>query len=282
MIKITPEMIKELRERTGVAMNKCKEALEKAGGDMEGAIDFLRKSGMASAVKKESRETNEGMIGIGESSSAIAIIEVNAETDFVTQNERFKQFLQDICQEAAEKKPASVEAFSNMSFSKDSSLTIDQYRSLIVQSLGENIKIKRLEILPKSSSISYGLYSHMGGKIVTMVELGGGSGHEAFAREIAMHIAAEAPDYLRPQDVPSNVKAREEEIARSQIQGKPAQIADKIVEGKLKAFYDQCCLLCQKFIKDTAVSIQELLDKESKKVGKMLSIHRFIRWKVGE
>src|SRR5579872_6715201 len=226
--KITAEMIKELRERTGVSMGKCKEALEQAGGDMEGAIDVLRKSGMASAVKKEGRETKEGAIGSAESKHTIALIEANCETDFVVQNERFKQFLKEICQEAAETKPSSLEAFLKQKFSKDSSLTIDEYRAVVMQSLGENIQLKRLALLPKSADISLAVYSHMGGKILTVAELSGGTGNEALARDIAMHVAAESPDYLRPEEVPQDVKAREEEIAKEQVKGKPAAIVDKI------------------------------------------------------
>lgn len=280
--KITAETVKELRERTGVGMGKCKEALEQSGGDMERAIDFLRKAGMASAVKKEGRETKEGLIGSGESKSALAIVEVNAETDFVTQNEKFKAFLHDICQDAAEAKPASLEAFLNLKPRKDPNITIDQYRALVMQSLGENIRVKRLLIIPKSSDISIGVYSHMGGKIVCVVELSGGAGQEALARDIAMHVAAEAPEYARPEDVPADVKAREAEIARAQIQGKPANIADKIVEGKLKAFYDQVCLISQKYIRDNSITIAQLLENESKRLGKKISLHKFIRWKVGE
>ncbi len=280
--KITSEMVKELRERTGVGMAKCKEALDQAGGDMERAIDILRKSGMASAVKKEGRETKEGLIGAGESSSAIALIEVNAETDFVTQNDRFKQFLHDICAQAAETKPASLEVFLAQPFKPDPSTTVDQARSLIVQSLGENIQIKRLKVIPKGKDVSFGVYSHMGGKIVTLAEISGGAGQEALARDIAMHIAAESPDYLNPQEVPAEIKAREEEVARGQVVGKPAAVIDKIVEGKIKAFYDQVCLICQKFVKDNTITIKDLVDREGKRLGKPLHLHSFLRWKVGQ
>jgi elongation factor Ts len=280
--KVTAEMVKALRERTGVGMGKCKEALDQAEGDMERAIDILRKAGMASAVKKEGRETKEGMVGFFEGKDAIALVEVNAETDFVTQNEKFKQFVRDVAEQAADTKPASLDAFLNEKSRKDPTVTVDQYRALVIQSLGENIKIKRLEIFPKSSQVSWGLYSHMGGKIVTMVEMEGGSGQEALARDIAMHVAAESPDYLMPEEVPAAVKAREEEIARSQITGKPANIVDKIVEGKLKAFYDQVCLLGQKFVKDNTISIADLVVKEGKRLSKPLAIRRFVRWRVGE
>jgi elongation factor Ts len=280
--KTTPEMVKELRERTGVGMGKCKEALDQANGDMEKAIDLLRKSGMASAVKKEGRETKEGMIGSCETQGVIALVEVNAETDFVTQNEKFKQFLQEICREVAETQPASLDALCAQPYRKDPTLTVDQHRALVVQSLGENIQVRRFILFPKAADVSLGLYSHMGGKIVTVVELTGAAGQEGLARDIAMHVAAESPDYLAPQDVAADVKAREEEIARGQVAGKPAHIVDKIVEGKLKAFYDQVCLLCQKYVKDSSLSIAELVEREGKRLGKPLVVKRFIRWKVGE
>jgi elongation factor Ts len=279
--KVTADMVKELRERTGVGMGKCKEALDQAGADMERAIDILRKAGMASAVKKEGRETNEGLISAAEGKKAFALVEVNAETDFVTQNEKFKQFLKELAEQAADTTPASVEAFLAQPYSKDQSVTIDQYRSLVIQSLGENIQVRRLKVIPKSSDLSIGIYSHMGGKIVTVVVLTGGSGEEALARDIAMHTAAESPDYLRPEDVPQDVKAREEDIARSQVQGKPANIVDKILEGKIKAFCDMVCLTCQKYVKDNSMSIAELVQKEAKRTGKPLAIQSFIRWKVG-
>jgi len=280
-VKITPDMVKELRERTGVGMGKCKEALDLAQGDMEKAIDLLRKAGMASAVKKEGRETKEGMVVTAESKGNIALVEINAETDFVVQNDRFKQFAQDIAKEAAETKPASLEAFVQQKFSKDPSLTIDEYRAIVMQSLGENIRIRRLQLFPKSSNDSLAIYSHMGGKIVTLVEIEGGAGQEALARDIAMHIAAEAPDYLKPEEVPADIKAREEEIARGQVAGKPAAIMDKIVEGKLKAFYDQVCLLRQKYVKDNAITVENLVANEGKRLGMPLKVRRFVRWQIG-
>jgi elongation factor Ts len=281
MMKVTADMVKELRERTGVGMGKCKEALDACSGDMEKAIDHLRKAGMASAVKKEGRDVNEGLIGFAESAKAYALIEVNSETDFVAQNDRFKQFIKDVAQDAADTMPSSLDALLAQNFSKDASVTVDQFRALTMQSLGENIRIKRLLLLPKSKETSIGIYSHMGGKIVTVITLSGGEGNEAFARELAMHVAAESPDFLKPEDVESDVKAREEEIARSQVVGKPANIVDKIVEGKIKAFYDQVCLVCQKYIKDSSLSVGEVVANEGKKQGKSIAIMGFQRWKVG-
>jgi elongation factor Ts len=279
--KVTPEMVKQLRERTGVGMGKCKEALDKTGGDMEAAIDFLRKAGMASAVKKEGRETKEGLVGYSDSKTAIALVEVNTETDFVAQNEKFREFLGDLCSDVAETHPANLEAFLKQKSRKDPSVTIDESRAIFMQSIGENIKLSRLIIFPKSKEISLGVYSHMNGKIVCVVELSGGDGEEQLARAIAMHAAAEAPEYLSPEEIPQEVREREEEIARSQVKGKPENIVGKIVEGKLKAFYDQVCLNNQKFVKDNTISVAQLLENESKRLGRKLAIRRFVRWKVG-
>jgi len=280
--KVTPEMVKQLRERTGVGMGKCKEALDQAHGDMEKAIDFLRKAGMASAVKKEGRETKEGVIAFAEAEHAIALVEINAETDFVVQNEKFKEFAASVAKQAAKTQPSSIEDFLSHMSHEDKTLTVDQHRALVMQSLGENIKLKRMEIISKAPDRSFGSYSHMGGKIVALVEIDGKSGMDALCREIAMHIAAESPDYLGPEEIPADVKKREEEIAREQVKGKPPQIESKIVEGKMNAFYDQVCLLRQKFIKDNTVTIGDLIAKESKKIGHSLVLKRFIRWKVGE
>ena len=280
--EITPDKVKELRDRTGVAMGKCKEALVLADGDMEKAIDHLRKTGMAAAVKKEGRETKEGMILTSEDSHTLVLIEGNAETDFVTQNERFRHFLKDCAHQALHKKPKTLADFLQQPYEKDPSITVDQARNLLVQALGENIQLRRVEMIHKHPHSSYGIYSHMGGKLVVVVEIEGASDQEGIAREIAMHAAAESPDYLKPAEIPSHVLAREEEIARSQVEGKPANIVDKIVAGKIKAFTDQVCLIHQKYIKDTSVTVEQFLAACAKKIGKPLSIRLFWRWKVGQ
>lgn len=282
MTQITATMIKELRERTGIGMGKCKEALEEAKGDMELAISNLRKAGMASAVKKEGRTTNEGMIGSAENGSTIALVEINAETDFVVKNDRFQSFLNNIVQEAVATKPASLEAFLQQKYSKDPALTIDQYRATIVQAIGENIQIRRLAIIAKTPQKSVGLYSHLGGKIVTLVEITGSGKEEAIAKDIAMHVAAAAPEYLSPEKVPADVIRQEREIAKEQVKGKPENIVEKIVDGKLKAFYDAACLVCQKYIRDDAVSIADLVGKRAKEVGSPLQVTHFMRWNVGQ
>jgi elongation factor Ts len=282
MTNVTAEMIKELREKTGVAMGKCKEALVLAEGDMEKAVDVLRKAGIAAGVKKEGRETKEGLILTGEEDSTLVIVEGNAETDFVAQNDRFKHFMHDVVKQAIETKPKTLEEFVNQPYFKDKSISIDQYRNLVIQALGENIQLRRLEVVHKHPDSSYGIYSHMGGKLLVVVEIAGAKDVSDLAKEIAMHAAAENPDYLKPEEVPANVRAREEEIARSQVQGKPESIIDKIVAGKMRAYEEQACLTNQKFIKDTSMTVKQYVDAAAKKAGKHLAIQCFWRWKVGQ
>ena len=281
MKEITPDMIKTLRERTGVGMGKCKEALVLSEGDMEKAIDHLRKAGMAAGVKKEGRETKEGLILTGEDKNSLVLAEANVETDFVAQNDRFKHFLHDVVKQSLETKPKNLADLLAQPYFKDKSITIDQYRNLVIQALGENIQLRRLEVVHKHPNSSYGIYSHMGGKLVVVVEISGAADQEGIAKEIAMHVAAENPDYLKAEEIPAHVLAREEEIARSQVQGKPENIVEKIVAGKMKAFSDQVCLVHQKYVKDNTVTVQQFLDICAKKVNKPLAIRCFWRWKVG-
>lgn len=274
----TPQLIKELRDKTGVGIGKCKEALEKANGDIEEAISILRKSGMATAVKKEGRATNEGMIGFAETDQNVAIVEVNAETDFVVNNDRFQQFLKDIAKEVAETNPGTLEDFLNQKFSKDSSLTIDEHRASVVQAIGENIQIRRLKTFSKNANHSVGVYSHLGGRILTVVEIEGSNSAEELAKDIAMHVAAASPEYVSPEDVPANIIEHEKEIARSQMQGKPDNVIEKILEGKISKFFDEMCLNRQAFIKDDKVTISDLVSKH----GNDLKINSFVRWSVGQ
>ncbi len=281
MSKITADMVKTLRERTGVGMSKCKEALDESSGDMEKAIEYLRKKGMASAVKRGDREANEGLIGYAENDSDLLLLELNAETDFVVQNEKFKDFLAMLCKEALTSKPNDVESFMEQASSERPGITIEEMRAELVLSLGENILVKRLEIVPKEAGSSYGIYSHMGGRIVVMIELSGDTDQSALAKDIAMHTAAEAPEYLKPEDVPSDIIEREKDIAKGQIGNKPENVIEKILEGKLKSYYEQTCLVCQKFVKDPSITVGKLLEEASSKTAQPLCITRFARWQVG-
>jgi elongation factor Ts len=282
MAQVTPQLVKELRERTDIGMGKCKEALEEAGGNIELAIENLRKAGMASAVKKEGRETKEGTIKTADGSDKIALIEINAETDFVVKNDSFQKFAQSLADEVSCTSPANVGDFLKQQYSKDPKLTIDEYRASIIQSLGENIQVKRLELFSKKPNASIAVYSHGNGKLVTLVEITGSADEAALAKEIAMHVAAEAPEYLSHEEIPQRVIEHEKEIAKAQIKNKPENILEKILEGKLRAYYDQVCLINQKFIKDPELTIAELVAKRGKEIDKPLKVSYFLRWRVGE
>ena len=280
MANITMEMIKELREKTGVGISKCKEALESSSGDLQEAITYLRKAGIASAVKKGGRDTNEGMIAIVEHSDCVVAVEVNSETDFVSQNDTFKDFVKNLADEIAHTKPSDVDSFLKQSYSKDSSMTVDEYRATAVQTVGENLQLHRFEVFEKSPEVSVGFYSHMGGKMAAVVVAEPKAGFEAVCKDLAMQAVAADPAYLNPEEVSEEVKEREREIIRDQIQNKPPEIQNKIVEGKLNAFYEQSCLTRQKYVKDPSITIEKLLANEAKDGVEPKPV-RFIRWQIG-
>lgn len=280
--EISAALVKELRDRTGVGLGKCKEALEEAQGDIELAISNLRKKGMATAVKKEGRETKEGIIKTKETSSALVLVEVNAETDFVVRNEKFQEFAETLTDELLKHPSLTLEEFIKQSYSKDPKITIDEHRSHVIQTLGENIQIKRIAFFPKKKDRSFGLYSHSGGKLVSFVEIVGSDQEVELAKEIAMHVAAESPDYLNSDEIPERVLAHEKDIASAQVKGKPANIVDKIVDGKLKSFFDQVCLERQRFVKNPDLSVSDLVAQRAKEKGVSLKISQFLRWKAGE
>ncbi len=279
--KITPELIKALREKTGVGVGKCKEALEETHGDLEKAIEHLRKAGIASAVKKETRTTSEGKIEFFETPEGLAVLEMQAETDFVVNNERFASLQKMLVKELSHHHMGDLETFLSHKI-KGEDKTVDELRKELISVLGENIVVSRILFLPKKPHSSFGVYSHMAGKILSVVQLEGASGEEGFAREIGMHIAAESPEYLRAEDVPAEIVEKEKEIAASQIPGnKPKDILEKILQGKVQAFFDQFCLLNQKYIKDNAITVGQLVANRAKEIGKELKLTKFIRWHVG-
>jgi len=280
MSQITMELIKELREKTGVGISKCKEALENASGDLQEAITYLRKAGIASAVKKGGRDTNEGMIAIADHADCIVALEVNSETDFVSQNDTFKEFVQNLADEVAQSKPSDVDSFLKQTYSKESGMTVDEYRATAVQTIGENLQVSRFEIFEKGGDRSVGYYSHMGGKMAAIVVMEPKPGFEDLCKELAMQAVAADPAYLNPEEVPEEIKEREREIIRDQIKNKPPEIQDKIVEGKLNAYYEQSCLTRQKYVKDPSMTIEKFL--ASKAVdGVTPKPVQFVRWQIG-
>jgi len=268
----------DLRKRTNVGMVECKEALQEAGGDIEEAIHILRKKGVASAVKKSVRETNEGMIGYAEDMRGVALVEINAETDFVVQNNDFKEFVRNVCLDVLHSRAKSVEELCAQKSSTHPALTVEEHRVEIVHKFSENIRIKRLLYIDRGEGQSLGVYSHMGGQSVAVVTLCGSNDAKHLARKIAMHVVAETPCYLNSEEIPDDVIEKEKEIVCGQNQNKPPEIMDKIVQGKIHAFYEQSCLYNQKYVQDPSMNIAKFIASEG---GSEIKVVGFVHWQVG-
>ncbi|WP_064579891.1 translation elongation factor Ts [Streptobacillus moniliformis] len=265
--------IKVLRERTGAGMLDCKKALEANGGDIEKAIDWLREKGIAKAAKKSGRIAAEGLVFGGELDNLGVIIEFNSETDFVAKNDDFKNFGTKLVELALKNKTATVEDLKAVEV--DGS-TVDNQLTELIAKIGENLNIRRLVLVEAKGFVVN--YIHLGGKIGVLVEVEGENtpeNHEK-AKGVAMHIAAMDPSYLNREQVTASDLEKEREIARVQLleEGKPEAIVEKILEGKMRKFYEENCLLEQKYVRDDKVSIKEFIAPSS--------VVGFERYKVGE
>ncbi|ACZ32584.1 translation elongation factor Ts [Chlamydia pneumoniae LPCoLN] len=281
MSDFSMETLKTLRQQTGVGLTKCKEALEACGGNLEEAVVYLRKLGLASAGKKEHRETKEGIIAAKTDANGTALIEVNVETDFVANNAVFREFVSNLLNDILKYKVDTVEALSQAASSQDPSLSVDELRAVTMQTVGENIRISRVAYFPKAANSTVGIYSHGNGKTVALTMLSGSSTADSLAKDIAMHVVAAQPQFLSKESVPAEAIAKEKEVIASQIQGKPQEVIEKIVTGKLNTFFQEACLLEQPFIKNADLSIQSLIDDFSKTSGSSVAIEQFILWKIG-
>lgn len=273
MNTISASQVKTLRERTGAGMMDCKKALEASGGDIEQAIEELRKKGKAKADKKAGRIAAEGAIVIAEDHKQGVIIEINSETDFVARDANFTSFTQAVGETALFDKIEDVDTLSNTKL-KGFELSVEEIRQDLVTKVGENVQIRRMVLSnPKAQSI--GTYNH-GNRIGVIVELD--IDDKVLARDIAMHIAASKPLVISPQDVPQDVVASEKEIymAQAATSGKPQEIIEKMVVGRLKKFLDEVSLLGQPFVKEPEITVGSLLAKHRAKV---LAFYRF---EVGE
>ena len=272
MTSITASMVKELRERTGLGMMDCKKALSEASGDMEKAIEDLRKASGIKAAKKASRVAAEGvvMVKVSGDGNRGVIVEVNSETDFVARDENFLRFAGETLEAAYNENDASVEELLGKG--------LEESRQALVQKIGENIGVRRIERL-NFENANQGIvesYVHNNSKIGVLISLKGGD--EALARDIAMHIAAVNPLVVRPEDVPEDVLAKESEIyaAQARESGKPDEIVEKMISGRLRKFVSEVSLLEQQFVKDPESTIRSLLAE----VG--ADIVQFVRYEVGE
>ena len=281
---ITPKAVQELREKTGVGMMECKRALEEVGGDMEEAIKVLRKKGIATADKKSMRAASDGLISAYVSSDGhtAALLEINCETDFVAKTDDFQALSADLCAQAAEKAPADVAALLEQPSAVDPAHAVKDVIVAKVAKLGENIQLRRF-IRYHGAGSFMSSYIHAGGKIGVLMECEAPEVTDetrAVAKDLCMQVAAAVPKFVSRQEVTPEVLESEKEIYRAQVlaQGKPANIVDKSVEGKMNKFYEEACLLEQAFIKDTAISVQKHLDA----VAKGLKVVRFTRYVLGE
>ncbi len=288
MTPVTAAMVKELREATGAGMMDSKNALTEAQGNMEEATKILRKKGLAAAGKKAGRVTAEGTVQAFVSGSAGVLVEVNCETDFVGRNENFRNFASAVAETIAQSKAKSVEELLAEKW-PGASETVATKVAEQVASIKENITIRRFAKYDAAPNSSLGTYIHGGGKIGVMVELAAQSGAKSakldeVARDIAMHIAAAEPRFLSRNDVTQKDLDTEREIARDAAakSGKPDNIVEKMVTGKMEKFYGEACLLEQPYIRDDKSTVTQYLDKQGKEAGCKYAVTRFTRYKLGE
>ncbi|HEY6008990.1 MAG TPA: translation elongation factor Ts, partial [Geobacteraceae bacterium] len=279
-MSITAAMINELRKSTGAGMLDCKKALEETGGNMEQAVDFLRKKGLAAAAKKAGRAATEGLVAalIAGDGKSGAIVEVNSETDFVAKNDKFQAFVGDVAAHVLAAAPTDLDGLFAQPFVKDPGKTVQTVLNEAISVIGENLQLRRFVRFETPGLV--GSYIHAGGKIGVLVELAGSGDLAPLAKDIAMHIAAAAPQYVRRDEVPADVLEREKEIYRAKARetGKPDNIIEKIIDGQIGKFYAEVCLLEQVFVKDTDKTIQQVL----KAAGADVTVNRFARFVLGE
>lgn len=265
--------VKELREKTGAGMLDCKKALEATEGNMENAIDWLREKGISKAAKKEGRVAAEGLCEIKTEGNKAVIVEVNSETDFVAQNEEFTSFVDYLAETILKNDLKSNDEVLNF---KDGEKTINDILVEKIAKIGEKIDFRRFQVIEKEDNEVFGNYKHMGGKIGALVVLANTT--EEVAKDIAMHVAAMAPTAITRDQVPTELVERESHIIKEQVmsEGKPEDIAEKMVTGRLNKFYKEICLEEQPFIKENSVNVKTYVENNG---GKIVSMVRFA---VGE
>ena len=275
MAEITAGMVAKLREITGAGLMDCKKALGETNGDVEAAVDVLRKKGVASAAKKAGREAKEGVIAqhIKPGAKLGVLVEINCETDFVAKNEQFRAFCDEVAKTLADNPSADLES----------------QRTAAVARIGENVKISRHQKLEVNGNGMVAAYIHTGGKVGVLAEVGAGKAEtvnseefKQLVRDITLQIAAANPTCVRREEVPADIIAKEKEIATDQVKNKPPQAIAKIVEGKLDKFYQTICLIEQGFVKNGEITVKEHAAQVGKKLGDEITVRRFLRFQVGE
>jgi elongation factor Ts len=277
-MEITASMVKELRDATNVSMMECKRALQEANGDKEKAFKLLRERGMAVAAKKADRVAKDGKISakVSADGKTGVMVEINCETDFVTRNEIFQKFVVEMTDKAMTTDGNPAEVFKADITAK-------------VAEIGENIVLRKSEKFTVSGTGAVASYIHMGGKVGVLAEFGFANAatvnsavFKELALDVCLHIAAARPAALDRSGVPAQLVEDEKALFAKQVEGKPANIVEGILKGKLNKFYSQICLIEQMFVKDDKISITQLLEAKSKEIGDKVEIKRYTRWQLGE
>lgn len=285
----TAKDVQKLREQTGVGMMDCKKALVASDGDFEKAIEILREKGLAAAAKKAGRIAAEGVVyaSVCDQCGVGAIVEVNSETDFVAKNGEFQKFCADVCTVVMKDAPADLAALGACTY-PGTELTVTGMQQEKVLTIGENIQIRRFERYDDSTMNV--AYIHMGGRIGVLVglevseNLKNNEAIKELGKDICMQIAAMRPQYLNKESVPADVLAKEKEILMAQTinEGKPANVAEKIVNGRINKFYEENCLTNQAFVKENKMSVEKYAEKVAAEQGGTVKIARFVRFEKGE
>ena len=269
---ISASTVKELREITGAGMMDCKKALTETNGDIEKAIEYLREKGISKAAKKSSRDAAEGVVAafVSEDAKTGAVVEVNAETDFVSKNEEFVAFVNKLVEIVAVKAPKDVEELKTMEF--ENGKTVEEVLTEKIATIGENMSIRRFERIETDNLV--GKYIHGNGQIAVLVELKGGN--QEVAKDVCMQVAALNAEFLDESQIPADRVEKEKEIITQQTinEGKPANIAEKIAEGRLKKYFEELCLVHQKFVKDSSKTVSEYVKENGGEIVKFYRLEK--------
>ena len=286
-MNITAAMVKELRERTGAGMMDCKKALVECEGNMDAAIDYLRKKGIATAAKKAGRIAAEGLVAtiVSEDGKKGAVVEVNSETDFVAKNELFQGFVADVAKQALNTTAADIDAFKAEAWNADPSITVADALIAKVAVINENLQIRRFQQVETTGFV--GAYVHGGGRIAVLVNVESEIVNDTVkdaAKNIAMQVAALKPSYNSREDIPASVMEHEKEILMEQAakEGKPVAILEKMVIGRLNKQMKEICLQDQLYFKNDEQTVAQYLKEVSKEVGCAVTVKGFVRFETGE
>ncbi|HCG2527835.1 TPA: elongation factor Ts [Staphylococcus aureus] len=275
MATISAKLVKELRKKTGAGMMDCKKALTETDGDIDKAIDYLREKGIVKAAKKADRIAAEGLVHVETKGNDAVIVEINSETDFVARNEGFQELVKEIANQVLDTKAETVEALMETTLPNGKS--VDERIKEAISTIGEKLSVRRFAIRTKTDNDAFGAYLHMGGRIgvLTVVE---GSTDEEAARDVAMHIAAINPKYVSSEQVSEEEINHEREVLKQQAlnEGKPENIVEKMVEGRLRKYLQEICAVDQDFVKNPDVTVEAFLKTKG---GKLVD---FVRYEVGE